>query len=465
MKTAREFFHAYLAENNAAADILARTRDAVAAFSSKAPKTIFMKCIDGRTHGGEPEGYPPSAVLFCRTDGNKVCLDSSNFWYWNRIDRAVQSARFNTPGTPAIFAAFMHRSKSGLGCAAHKSDNSAALKSIEEQMSKVRATYAESDLFVMGGDTETDTMADTLIFMDGARIDTEDIIQSRNLKAAGDVFCESFIEQPIDDTATAENVGKKTMAEFFSAPDSKIFSDLEIRINMQSFLIRKIIAHARENRDGLRRMVRPDILDSIFSTLDKASVPENIKGALVYQIVWNTAFALHRTAAISRMTEAEKMQHIDHAETLVCYGDGFEILPVNKAVTVTPGRGDDIAVLRVAKAVLDKNRNKRPPGHAPPVHINIEVSARMADWEDFNASAASRVSTMQRNVDHVFKEDVALLATYSYRGENRFYPIRVSKNDPRFVYPEDVASTVNSTAELGNAFLKANEAHYRASFA
>ncbi|MBU3915522.1 hypothetical protein KKA14_08295 [bacterium] len=109
MKTAEAFFHKYLAANISDTDVLERMKDVINEFISCAPKVIVMKCIDGRTHGSIAKGYPPSTIRFGRTDGNKVSLDKSNFWYWNRIDRVVKDAHFNTPRTPALFMVLLQK--------------------------------------------------------------------------------------------------------------------------------------------------------------------------------------------------------------------------------------------------------------------------------------------------------------------------------------------------------------------
>lgn len=71
--------------------------------------------------------FQTTTIRFGRTDGNKVSLDKSNFWYWERIDRAVKDAHFNTPGTPAVSIAFMHHSAQGFGCASHNNSNAEAI--------------------------------------------------------------------------------------------------------------------------------------------------------------------------------------------------------------------------------------------------------------------------------------------------------------------------------------------------
>ena len=465
MKAAHDFFHTYLASNIEDSDTLERMGTVISEFSSRAPKMIVMKCIDGRVHGSAAKGYPPTTVVFGRTDGNKVSLDRSNFWYWNRIDRVVKNAHFNTPQTPAVFIAFMHHSASGLGCASHNSDDAAALKSIEVQMKGVREVYPTSELFVLGGDTETDTMAEALLFMDGSRLDSADVIKYCNLKHPRDVFHEAFAGARINDIAVARNVNHRTPAELLDGPDPVFFSNLEICLNMQSLLLREITAAVREDRGDLRRIVRPDVIDYLFVTLDKVSIPENLIGPIVYQMVWNMAYSLYHTERLSRMTEDEKMRHIAHAEEMVCYGDGFETLPPNKSVLVKTGRGDDIDAMEVAKAVLKKNRVQYHQDHRPLVHINIEVNGQMMCWDDFNDTVGSRILTMRRNVDHVFGDDVAMLTSYSYRNEKRFYPVKISRDDPRLVYPADVISAINSALKFSNMSLKAQEALYKATFA
>ena len=49
------------------------------------------------------------------------------------------------------------------------------------------------------------------------------------------------------------------------------------------------------------------------------------------------------------MPDSEKAKHLDHDEELICYGDGFELLPRNKTILVKTGRGDDVNALQVAQ--------------------------------------------------------------------------------------------------------------------
>lgn len=464
MKTARDFFHRYLSENISDSDTLERMRHVIAEFTARAPKMIVMKCIDGRVHGSKAKGYPPTTVLFGRTDGNRVNMDRSNFWYWNRIDRVVKDAHFNTPETPALFIAFMHHSPRGFGCASHNSDDSAALKSIEAQMEGVRKTYREDELYVMGGDTNTDIMAETLIFPGGARIDTEEIIRYCNLKGPRDVFHESFLVNSISDVATWRNSGQRSLGDLLAGIQPEFFTNFQVCLNMQNYLLREITAMMRKDRGDLKRLVRPDILDYIFVTLDRVALPENLAPPILYQIIWNITYAMYLTNLLGHLSPIELEAHLDHAEELICYGDGFAILPRNKAVLVKTGRGDDMDALAVAEKVLERNRSRYPQDHPPLVHINIEVNGEMMQWHDFNDNVGSRILTMSRNVDALFGRRVNILTTYSYRDLKRFYPVKISKDDERLVYPADVISEINSSLKFSNLSLKAQEALYKAGF-
>ncbi len=464
MKSAYDFFHKYLSENISDSDTLERMRNVIAEFTARAPKIIVMKCIDGRVHGSKAKGYPPTTILFGRTDGNRVSLDKSNFWFWNRIDRVVKDAHFNTPETPAIFIAFMHHSPRGLGCAAHNSNDAEALKSVEAQVAEVRKTYSESELYVFGGDTNTDIMAETLIFPGNVRLDSEDVIRYCNLKKPRDVFHEFFLLNKINDVATSRYVDHKTPEDLLSGEQPGFFTNFQTCLNMQNYLLREITSIIRKDRGDLKRLIRPDILDYIFITLDRASIPGNLIGPMLYQVIWNITYALYQTGMIARLSPAELDSHLDHAEELICYGDGFETLPRNKAVLVKTGRGDDMDALSVGKQVIEKNRIRYRQDHQLLVHINIEVNGEMMQWNDFNDNVGSRILTMLRNIDYVFGRDLAVLTTYSYRDQKRFYPVKISMTDQRMVYAADVISEINSTLKFSNLSLKAQEAIYKAGF-
>ena len=464
MKTARDFFHEYLSQNISDADTLERMRHVISEFSARAPKMVVMKCIDGRVHGSQANGYPPTTIRFGRTDGNKVSLDKSNFWYWNRIDRAVKDAHFNTPETPALFIAFMHRSGRGLGCAAHHNNDAEALKSVETQVAEVRKTYAESELFVMGGSTNTDIMAETLIFPGGVRIDSEAVIRYCNLKKPRDLFHEAFLKNEIDDVATTRNVGHTTPNELLDGINPRFFADFQTCLNMENYLLREITATINKDRGDLRRFIRPDILDYIFVTLDRVEIPRTLLGPILYQIVWNVTYSLWQMNLNDHLSPEGLERHIDHAEELVCYGDGFDTLPRNKAVLVKTGRGDDVDALVVAKAVLEKNRKRYEQHHKLLVHINIEVNGEMISWDDFNDNVGSRIHTMRRNVDYTFGSEAAILTSYSYRDQKRFYPVKISKRDSQIAYDADVISEINSSLRFSNMLLRAQEALYRSGF-
>jgi hypothetical protein len=464
MRTAHDYFHRYLSDNIQDTDTLERMHNVIAEFTARAPKVVAMKCIDGRVHGSKSMGYPPTAIKFGRTDGNKVSLDLSNFWYWNRLDRAVEDATFNTPGTPAVFMAYMHRSALGHGCASHKSIDADALKAVETQMAGVKKTYRETELYVMGGSTNTDIMADTLIFPGGTRIDAEEVIRYCNLKQPRDVFHDFFLVNRIDDVAASRNVNDKTPGELLAGTRPEFFGNFQTCLNMQNYLLRVITTMIRKDKGDLKRIIRPDIVDYLFVTLDRVAMPDTLLGPIFYQIIWNITYSLYSINLVAHLTPEELDCRIDHAEEIICYGGGFEAVARNKGLMVKTGRGDDVESLTVAKAVLEKNRKKRKQGHGPLLHINIVLSGELMRWDDFNDNIGSRILTMLRNVDHVFGKDVAVLTSYSYRDQLRFYPVKVSKNDPRLSFQADVTSEINSSMKFSNMALKAQEAIYVAKF-
>jgi hypothetical protein len=463
MQLARDYFQKYLSDNIADADTLERMKQVIAEFTARAPRIIVMKCIDGRVHGSKAKGYPPTSIRFGRTDGNRGSLDKSNFWFWNRIDRVVKDAHFNTPEMPALFIAYMHRSDCGFGCSAHKSDDEAALKAIELQMEEVRKTYKDSELYVMGGITNTDNMAETLFFFEGYRLDTAKIIQYCNLKNPEDVFHESFLAHAFNDIATARYVNHKTPGELLAGVHPRFFSDMQVCLSMQSYLLNEITSIIRKDKSDLKRLIRPDIIDYIYLTLDKVRIPPSLLPPILYQCVWNMTYALYQINLLNHLTPDELSRHLDHAEELICYGEGFETLPRNKTVLVKAGRGDDMDALKVAKVVLEKNRERYAQDHKLLIHINVEINGELIQWYDFNDNVGSHIKTMLRNVDIIFGDEVGILTTYSYRDQKRFYPVKIEPDDPRMVFPGDVISEINSSLKFSNISLKAQEALYKES--
>ncbi len=66
----------------------------------------------------------------------------------------------------------------------------------------------------MEGITNTDSMAETLIFENGTVLDTTEFIQDFDFKHCSDIFHRSFLKYPLKDSSTARYVGFKTPEEF-----------------------------------------------------------------------------------------------------------------------------------------------------------------------------------------------------------------------------------------------------------
>ncbi len=160
-----------------------------------------------------------------------------------------------------------------------------------------------------------------------------------------------------------EYVDHKTPDELLKGIYPEFFVNFQTCLNMMTYLLREITTNIRKDRGDLKRLIRPDILDYIFVTLDRVAMPATLVGPILYQIIWNITYALYQTNMLDHLSEEERMRLIDHAEELVCYGDGFETLPRNKSVLVKTGRGDDIDALTVAKNVVEKNRKRYKQDH------------------------------------------------------------------------------------------------------
>jgi hypothetical protein len=93
------------------------------------------------------------------------------------------------------------------------------------------------------------------------------------------------------------------------------------------------------------------------------------------------------------------------------------------------------------------------------IHLNIEISGELVNWEDVNETISSRMHTMTRHIDEVFGDNAVILTTYSYRDQKRFYPI-VTRKDPRIIYPVNLLKDINSTVHFSNMALKSREALY-----
>lgn len=455
-----QYLDQYLQDNISESETLHSMKGVISEFAARAPKILVTKCIDGRVHGSKQKGYPATTIRFGRTDGNNVSMDKNNYWFWNRIDNIVNNAQCNTPEMPAIFIAYMHRSGLGLGCAAHNNNEEDAFRAIEGQTTAIRKIFTPEKLYVLEGITNTDTMAETLVFENSIRISTEEIIKDFNLRELSDVFYKGFLKYPIKDPATARYVNFKTPEELMQGNLPLFHSDYQTSLALKSFLLLEISKIVYENDYSSQKLIQPDILNAIVSLLSKIkSLPKTLLAPFLYQCFWNIGYSLFQQKKLLSMSNEEKQRHLDHNEKIICYGDGFELLPRNTSILVKTGRGDDVNALQVAKKVLDKNRSKTYQDFSMIIHLNVEISGELVNWEDVNESISSRMHTMTRHIDEVFGDNAVILTTYSYRDQKRFYPI-VTKKDLRIIYPVNLLEGINSSIRFSNMALKSREALY-----
>jgi hypothetical protein len=208
----------------------------ISEFASRAPKILVTKCIDGRVHGSKAKGYPATTIRFGRTDGNIVSTAKNNYSFWNRIDSTVNDAICNTPEMPAIFIAYMHKSDKGFGCAAHNNNEEESLKAIQNQTREIQKIFSTDRLYVLQGITNTDLMAETLLFDESIRISSEDLISDFSLNNLTDIFYKGFLKYPIKDPATARFVNFKTPEELMIGNPPLFHSDFQTSLSLKSFL-------------------------------------------------------------------------------------------------------------------------------------------------------------------------------------------------------------------------------------
>jgi hypothetical protein len=320
---------------------------------------------------------------------------------------------------------------------------------VDAHVKAVRAQYSADQVYALHGITNTDDMSERLIFPDGTSLDTADIIAKVSAlhipcSKPSDVFAESFLASSLPDVALRRYTGERSVGELMAGNGAPIYRELGTAIAMESFLLREISASAESGKNAI---VHPVIFEGVLSTLRNVKgLPPRLVGPLLYQTIWNIAYALYQRNWVKTMNEEGKEEHLEHAETLVCYGEGFELLSRNLSVLAKTGRGDDRDALRVAHKVLENNRKKHPQNHPPIVHINVEVTDSFEHWSSFNAQALARLAAMTREVFDIFGPNVRILTTYSRPDEKRFYPVQTypetptRPRDPRLTFPVDISA-------------------------
>jgi hypothetical protein len=439
----------YLQRNVVASETLHSMQDFIRQFRHYAPRLFASKCIDGRVHGSNAKGYPPTTCTFSRTDGNRVELTPENSYFWNRLNSVVLDARRHTPDAPALFIALGHFAVQGSGCAAHGGNTEAALVEVADQAAKIRRFYNPTDLYVVHGMTNTDDSAERIIFEDGRELDTAAIIDRLDtpqhpLRSPVDVFQQEFLQRPMDDPPTSRYVGDRRPAELVERP---MFHELQPRIALEVYFLREVTQIVR---NGTRNNVvfAPRVFDEVRRILDSVrGLPDFLKAPFLHQTLWNIGSTLHERQLLPQLSPVERRLRQEHGEVKVAYGEGFEIERRNRLVLAKPGRGDDQKALQVARNVLLNNRKHAPQPHPPLVHVTHEIAGEPNTWTAFNREVLSVLKTRIDNVRTVFGDDCRILATYSRFHEKCFYPVRIEVNrhrdpgadaDPVMCFPVDV---------------------------
>lgn len=428
---ANDFFLEYLHNATKSAHIIETMSDIIGEFQRRAPRLIVTKCIDGRTHGSKGKGYPPTTVTFSRTEGNIVDLKAGNHLFWKRINKVVSQAMHDSDGKPALFIALGHYGEKGHGCAAHSLDNDKALATVAHQAEKVRESYDKSQLYAIHGMTNTDDMAERLIFPNAIEIDTAEIIKKfsgseKALTSPADVFQSGFLETRLDDSISDAYVGGQTPQALLDGDSARMYNDLQTALAMEAYLLREI-SQSVTNERNVQTIVNPDLFNHLLEILNSVTdLPTSLKPALLYQTVWNIAYTLYQRNRLEHMNAEERERQLEHNEDLIGYGEGFELLPRNEIILVKIGRGDDAEALAVARKVLLKNRdgNKKSQKHPPLLHANVEVANALNTWDALNTDVIAPLRTMLRTIREVFGDEARILTSYSYADRKIFFPVQ-----------------------------------------
>ena len=446
----RSFLVRYMRENIEAAETIASMRDLIQEFNTLAPVFLVHKCIDGRVHGSKGKGYPPTTINFLRTEGCKLDTDPENQVFWEKMDTAVMEAAHLTPGTPALFIDLAHTANKGHGCAAQSAPGLShgevvanSLQTSKGHAEKVRAHYSKERVYALHGITNTDDMAETLVFENGTELNTDKIINEIGISKPEDVFTNVFLDGTIDDSLVVKHVGETTFRNLIMGDLPIVYNDLRSGIAMEVYVMKALATH----KDAI---VNSKILEKINQALEQAGdVPETLKQPLIYQSVWNIAYTLYQRNRLRMMNDPEmRERYLEHAEESIGYGEGFELLDRNEVVLAKTGRGDDKKALTVAKNVLAGNRRKlaekaHSQPHRPIVHINVEVDGDLTNWHQFNKNVLVKLKVMSERVREVYhdeegqEEPVCMMTTYSYAAGKQFYPVQV--------YPKPLRTETNSS--------------------
>lgn len=472
----RSFMVRHFRKNVETVETIGSMQDLIQEFKTMTPVLLVHKCIDGRVHGSKGKGYPPTTVSFLRTEGCKLDSGPTNEVFWGKVDDAELDAAHNTPGTPALFIALAHTAHEGHGCAAQSQPGlephqvvANSLRTVAEHAQKVRERYGNDRVYAMHGITNTDDMSETFIFENGVELSTATIIGETGLDSPENIFTSGFLSAPIDDASIKKHVGDTTVGALFSGDAPLVYNDLRSGIAMEVYLMKQISS-------GNTAIINPKVMKAVERILGQAEgLPESLRAPLIYQTIWNIAYTLYQRNKVKQLTGEARERQLEHAEELICYGEGFELLDRNEAVLAKTGRGDDREPLMVAKRVLDGNRKKateagHPQPHRPMVHVNVQIPGDITNWHQFNGQVLVKLKAMSDRVREVFAgEEVCIFTTYSYETGKEFFPVQVYpealRNEGKAsAFEADVSVGLNDSEKFA-AELERREYEFTASFA
>lgn len=479
-EAAQLFFAEKLKSNREGACVLNEMLPTIQEFARFAGvKVEVCKCMDGRLHGNDHKGLPPTFAVNRRSQGNVIDVSRSNKDLWDGIGAALIEAK--SQGVPLLIIGSAHRAELGSGCAAHKKEwdtrpadgDSRALNAVKEQTLQFRSAFGKNDnVQILSAMTNTDTGA--MAFYDRDEVfSAEAVMTKAKLRDARDVYEGEFMAQKIEEDWAHLSIKGKTPAQLLVGSTAPVFTDLRTKIAFEAYLMRRV-AEAKPNPGD--NIVRPDILEQMQSKL--GTVHEKLKPFLTYMFSMNLAHASHRRNGNTELVKKKDTEglaaRVEHGERVLGYGMGFDLDKPNSIILVKPGGGNDAQSVAIGHKVLNHNleamhlAEKLPPL----VHINIELPSPIQNWEEYKVVLA-RILTKVGIVNKEFGTNVRILTSYSYHQSvptdekgvarrKQYFPLNADPENKTIVVTndQDVGASMQSQRTFSAAELRKRESQY-----
>lgn len=146
----------------------------------------------------------------------------------------------------------------------------------------------------MEGITNTDLMAETLIFENGIVLDTTEFIQDFDFKRCSDIFHCSFLNIPLKILPRRDMQDLKRRKNCFRNRNFFFFNDFQTSLCMKTYLIREVTGIIVSDNLASQKLIQPDLFNALTQKLFSIKdLPPLLIPALLYQSVWNITYSFY----------------------------------------------------------------------------------------------------------------------------------------------------------------------------